>query len=292
MRTGLLLRSFAVALCACSTPSTTSAPPAAERPKPSASAGAVADAATPPDAPRGIDDAMRDLSKQLPDALTLSEQNGASLECVPKRWETYTHLYGLASRLPNNGDADLIALVPWAHANDPCIRQIAIDAIVARIKLDRNRLVAPDMHEPDSRLFHEILVELRDYLRARNVAMPPNLFAGELIDIAPADLATFRGSWAEKANKSRSIQLFVELDATTLRVKHHHEPPDRNFPDSTLSVRIQSVTVDKRGAFQITGTQVDQPSVSLTYGLTPVSSDVAWFTFTPSSWVQIHRTRK
>ncbi len=240
-----------------------------------------------------IDELMREYAKQLPEATTLSEQNGPSLECgEPKRWETYTHLYGLASRLPNNGDADLVALVPWAHANDPCIRQIAIDAIVARIQLDRDRLVAPDMHEPTSKLFREILIELRDYLRARNVAMPADLFAGEFIDLTPNDLATFRGSWAEKANKSRSIQIFVELDATTLRVTHHHEPPDPSFPDSTTTVRIKSVTVDKRGAFQISGAQVDQPNVSRTYGWAPVGSDIAWFTFTPTSWVKIHRTRK
>src|SRR5688572_10529304 len=118
--------------CACSTPSQAPAPAAAPDPRPRSPADARV--ATGDATSRTIDEVMRDYAKHLPDATSLSEQNGASLDCAPKRYETYTHLYGLADRLPNNGDTDLIALVPWAHAADPCIRQIAVDAIVARIK--------------------------------------------------------------------------------------------------------------------------------------------------------------
>jgi hypothetical protein len=277
--------------CACSTPSQAPAPAATPDPRP----------ASPPDAratvdatSRSIDEAMREYVEHLPEATSLSEQNGASMDCAAKQYgtpsETYTHLYGLAERLPNNGDTDLVALVPWAHADDPCIRQIAIDAIVARIKLDRNRLSAPAMHEPDSTLFHEIMLELRDYLRAHNVVMPPDLFAGTFIDITPKDLAAFHGSWAEKANRSRTVQHFVELDATTLRVKTHYIPPSRNFPDSTVALQIKNVTIEKRAAFVITGTEARQPDVR-TYTLMPVSKDVVWLSYLPSSWTRLERKR-
>ena len=228
--------------------------------------------------PSRVDETFTRYSARLPEPATLSESNGASLECAPGRWQTYTHLYALAKQLPIERDDDLLTLVRWAHGADPCIRDIAMEAIVERIGYDRNRLAAPGMHTPDDHIFHELLVALRAYLVARHVAIPAATFDGMFVDIAPADLATFRGSWEEDVGDRKNFKRLVQLDAGALRVITRHVTPDPAWPDSVDTAPIANVTVNARGAFVIGS-----------YSLMPVSRDVIGIDDGNEGWDQLRR---
>jgi hypothetical protein len=112
-----------------STPTVFSPPPA------SASA-----AIRPTEPPHPLDQLFRGYENELPAPATLSEGNGASLKCPHHGHVTYTLLDATAQRLPLERDADVARLVRWYRDDDPCIRYIAVEALLRKIVHDRDRL--------------------------------------------------------------------------------------------------------------------------------------------------------
>ena len=200
-----------------------------------------------------IDDRFRELEKKLPEPETLSEANGATLDCEHHGYATYTHLAALAEKLAIARDDELLDLVPWARSGDPCIRQIAIEAIVARIKFDRGRLSVPGMHDPEDHLFHEIFVSLRRYLLAHSVAFEAGIFGGMMLVVQPPDFAMMKGSWDEADTKMKNFVSRVEYDGELLLVTRHHVTPDPAWPDHTWTTKVKDIVVNDRGQFVVTG---------------------------------------
>jgi hypothetical protein len=271
-----------------------------------ASPPSAASASTPtPDAPLSpaaarIDEAFRGFRDVLPPAATLSEQNGASTTCPHHGGVTYTRLGGTASRLPVESDADVVALVPWTRDPDLCLRQIAIEAILARVERKPGGQSLPDMHEPDSVEFHEILRRTRVWLQRKGIAAPPRVFAGMGFDARPADLLPrAQGRWQEDMT-GRNFGTWLEVTATELRVTSHHARPDPVWPDRTWTTPLGAVRVDEQDAFVIEGEGVEvaagRPDGSpqkRTYLLLPTGPDVLWVgTPTPGQqprWTRLRR---
>jgi hypothetical protein len=120
-----------------------------------------------------LDELFRDYQKKLPEPATLSEGNGATLECPYHGYVTYTLLYAIAKKLPLQSDADVARLVRWYRDGDPCIRYIAIEAFLPKITHDRDRLSLPGMHEPDDYQYRDILVSAKLFLDDKRVAHDP-----------------------------------------------------------------------------------------------------------------------
>lgn len=110
----------------------------------------------------------------------MSESNGFTMVCKRHGDATYTLLQATAQKLPVRRDSDVAALVPWARSGDDCIRQIALDAIVAKIGYAHNRLSVPGMHDPEHNHFHSILVSTKAYLGVPGY--DKRIFEGALID--------------------------------------------------------------------------------------------------------------
>lgn len=250
-----------------------------------------------------IDELFRSYEQKLPEPASLSESNGASVQCERHGYATYTLLAGTARRLPIERDADLIDVVPWARASDPCIRYIAIEAIVRRIGFDTNRVSLPGMHEPEHHHFHEIHVALRAFFEARRVRVPPPLFAEMWLTVTPQDLAFFAGSWHEDLSATKNFQTSVELDAELVRVTSRRTQPDPAWPDHTWTTKIAKVTVDERARLIVAGAwdvesnakgyqgQKIVPS-GFTYAIWPVAADVIWFDEGRNSWTKLRRVAK
>lgn len=291
----LELRSTLVAmamLCGCGERATAPEPTLVTRETP----------APPPRALSRIDELFRGWQTQLPEPATLSEGNGASLECR-HGFTTYTLLSATAKRVPIDTDADLLDLVPWAHDPDPCIRYIAIQAIVERIQLDTDPLSLPGMHEPDHHHFHEIFVALRRYLVGKQVRIPPRAFAGMYLDITSRDFATLTGTWREDAQPMRNFQTTVAIDREHVVVTSRRTQPDPAWPEHTWTTKIATVTVNERGQYVVAGEwnvesnangyrgQPITPS-QFTYKFWPTRRDILWFDENGGSWIELRRVTR
>lgn len=236
-----------------------------------------------------IDELFRGFVKELPPATTLSEQNGMGMaECDGKPAPTYNLLRATAGKLPVKTDADVMTLVSWARHQNPCIRQIAIEALVTKIAFDRNALSAPGMHELEDHHFHDIMVSTKRYLDARHVTVPPEVFAGLQVVVTEKDFAPLmRGSWVEEID-GKGFQDFVDVGEAELKVTSKHLPTDAAHPDHTWTTGITAVTVNERGQFVVTGAwgvesnskgyrgKRTEPS-PFVYRFWPVAPGVVWF---------------
>lgn len=230
-----------------------------------------------------LDELFRKYDEKLPEPDTISEQNGASLECPRHGWVTYTLLYGAAHRLPIESDDDLVRLVRWARHDDVCIRQMAMDAIVERIKLDPNNLSVPGMHEPEDYQHHEIFVALRKYFDAKSISFDPQIFAGMMLDVTAKDFAMMNGRWEEEATASKNFVQFVEFDGELLRVTLHRVEPSPKWPDRTTTTKVGPVTVNDRHQFVI------PHDAESTYLFWPVRADIVWFHEGVGYWTKLRK---
>lgn len=236
-----------------------------------------------------IDELFRGFVKELPAPATLSEQNGMGMaECDGKPAPTYNLLRATAAKLPVKTDVDVMSLVPWARHTNPCIRQIAIEALIEKIGFDRNALSAPGMHDVEDHHFHDIMVSVKRFLDARKVTIPPEVFAG--LQVAPSEKdfgLLLRGSWVEEID-GKGFQDFVEISDAELRVTSKHLPTDAAHPDHTWTTGITAVTMNERGQFVVTGAwgvesnskgyrgKRTEPSPFI-YRFWPVAPGVVWF---------------
>jgi hypothetical protein len=218
-----------------------------------------------------IDELFRGYQKQLPEPATMSEGNGATLQCPHHGYVTYTLLYATAEKLPLQGDADIARIVRWYRDRDPCLRQIAVEALLSKIAHDRDRLSLPGMHEPDDHQYRDILVSAKLFLDTKRVAYDPKLFDGVIVSVTEKDFGpTLHGSWREAITKSYNFQYLVEIDGKSVRVTHKRTTFDPKWPDRTSTTEIKDVVVNDRQQFVVSG--ADQ-----TYTFMPVTSSVVWF---------------
>ncbi len=236
-----------------------------------------------------IDTLFRSWAVKLPEAATLSEQNGASLvECDGKPGATYTLLRATAAKVPLTSDADLISLVPWAKHPNPCLRYIAIKAIIAAIGFDSNKLSAPGLHEVEHHHFHDIMVSLKQHLDAKAVVIPAGTFDGMFVSLsAPEASALLRGAWVEHS-EGKGFQDFVTFSSDSLVVTTKHLPTDPKHADHTWATKVDQVTVNARQQVVVTGVwnvesngagwkgEKIQPS-QFVYTFWPVAPGVVWF---------------
>lgn len=236
-----------------------------------------------------IDELFRGYVKKLPEPVTLSEQNGLGMvECDGKPAPTYNLLRATAEKLPVKTDADVMRLVPWVRHQNPCIRQIAIEALITKIGFDRNELSAPGMHELEDHHFHDIMVSVHRFLEARKVTIPVEVFQGLQVTVTEKDFGPLlNGSWVEEVD-GKGFQDFVELSEAELSVTSKHLPTDAAHADHTWTTGVTGVTVNERGQFVVTGAWAvesnsagfrgkrSEPS-PFVYRFWPVAPGVVWF---------------
>ncbi len=307
----LRLGLFVVAMCsmtACRSKgsrvsSPKSVPTPAMPPEP-ASAESPRDALPPKRPPSPLDAIFEGYQKKLPEPATLSEGNGATLECPHHGYVTYTLIRASAEKLQVKDDADLIALAYWARDVDPCIRQIALDALLPKIGFDSNKLAVPVMHEIDHYEYHEIFVAVKAHFDGRRIAYPPSLFDGMMIDIGAGDWETsLQGHWQEDA-KGKNFQTFLEISGKTLRVTRHEVHDDPGWPDHTMTSEVSDVRVNAQKQLVVGGAWRQESNAKgfvgkkltpsdLTYSFWPVSRDVMWFREGPDAyWDKMIRVKK
>ena len=250
-----------------------------------------------------IDTLFRSWAVKLPEAATLSEQNGASLvECDGKPGATYTLLRATAAKVPLNSDADLISLVPWAKHPNPCLRYIAIKAIIAAIGFDSNKLSAPGLHEVEHHHFHDIMVSLKQHLDARAVVIPAGTFDGMFVSLSqPEASALLRGAWVEDS-EGKGFQDFVTFTGDSLEVTQKHLPADPEHADFTWTTKVDKVTVNARQQVVVTGLwNVESNSTGwkgkqvepsqFVYTFWPVAPGVVWFKKGAAYWEKLKKVR-
>jgi hypothetical protein len=311
MRAGVFALTSALVLGGCRSKTGDPAPSTASQsvvPVPSASATAAASGEPVPEPeeprPNELDALFRGYRDKLPEPATLSEQNGASLKCEQHGWVTYTLLDATTEKLPVKSDEDVVRLARWARDRDVCVRQIALDALVKKVGYDPDRLVLPDMHEPDHYIYHDIFVSTLAYLERKRVRHSRKLFAGLMLDIRAQDFfKSMRGVWREEA-KGKNFLRVVEVGADQLRATLARTEPDPARPEFTWTSKVKDVEVDARRRYVVkaewsvesnnTGYQGKkiEPSDDV-YEFWPVASDVVWFDDGPEEqWVKLRRVSK
>lgn len=235
-----------------------------------------------------IDDTFRAFETKLPEAATLSEQNGATIPCGGDRWATFTLLHSTAKKVHIERDDDLVTVARWARHRDACIRQIALQVILPRIGYDTNQLAVPSMHDPEHYEYHDIFVALKSYLDRKHVTYDANVFDGLMVDVKAGDFATLvHGKWVEEI-ENKGFQEFLDIDREESRVTSKHLPPDPKWPDNTQTTKIKNVTTTERGQFVLTGAwNVESNSAGykgpknepaqFVYSFWPVKPGVMWF---------------
>jgi hypothetical protein len=291
-RTGV---AFALALgasCACRSRPADPVPVAASDPTVPPAPPPSAAAPPPPEpAPNALDELFAGYQKELPAAASLSEQNGASLKCDHHGWVTYTLLDATARKVSAKSDEDVVRLARWARDPDVCVRQIALDVLVKKVGFDSNRLVLPDMHEPDNHLYHDIFVSVLAHLDAKQVRYSPKLVSGLMLDIRGTDFeATMRGEWRE-STKGKNFIVIVAVNGNELRVTRARTEPDPKWPDQVWAGTVKSVQVNAKRQYVVSGVSSAGEPRNEAYVLWPVASNVVWFEDgAPGHWVKLRRT--
>ena len=224
------------------------------------------------------------------------------MRCDHHGHATYTLLEMAAGKVPIETDADVARLIPWARDPDPCLRQIALEAILGKIAYDSNRLAVPSMHGPDHFQFHDILSSARTWLDARHAPYDAKVFDGLMLDITDAQFASWmKGQWEEEIEKSHNFQYLVAFDGAELRVTHDRTHPDPEWPVSTSKSAVAQVRVNDKRQWVVSiawseesssrgyqGKRVE-PS-NRVYSFWPVSQDAVWFdNGNPGSWKKLRR---
>lgn len=254
-----------------------------------------------PKSKAAIDTLFRSWAVKLPEAATLSEQNGMSLiECDGKPGATYTLLEATAAKVKVTSDAELISLVPWAKHHNACLRHIAIEVIINRIGFDRNSLSAPGMHEVEDHHFHDIMVSLKRFLDEKKVAIPAGTFEGMFVSLSqPEATALLRGAWVEHS-EGKGVQDIVTFTGETIAVTTKNLPTDAKHPDHTWTTMVDRVTVNDRAQVAVTGLwnvesngagwkgEKVQPS-QFVYTFWPVAPGVVWFKNGASAYWELLR---
>ena len=254
--------------------------------------------------PSNVDTVFQKYRQKLPAPATLSEANGATLECDHHGYATYTLLHACAEKVPISSDRDLVALVPWLRDGERCIRQIAIDALLPKIGFDRNALSVPNMHDPEHVQYHDIFVALKTYLDGKKVAYDPIIFAGLLLTVDEKDFSSLmHGKWAQDTEGQKlSFEDSVEVDAEFVKVIQKEMHDDPKWPLHTWTTKIRDVRVTERGQFMVTGAwdvesnaagykgQKIEPS-QFVYTFWPVKKGVVWLgKDRPGDWMKLRKS--
>ncbi|MEM6293335.1 MAG: hypothetical protein AAGA54_18830 [Myxococcota bacterium] len=205
--------------------------------------------------PGPVNDFFLGLRTALPEAETISQQNGLSIECGKRGWVTLSLLQATAEKVPLEQTADLVHLVPWVQDEDVCLRHIAVSAAVDYLEFDRNRLVVPNMHDPEHVLFREIMQTMRARLDRDAVPYDPKLFDSVLLTFGEADFARLtHGAWTQDIDRS-TVNAYsdLEIDAEDVRVIQRHTTSDPQWPDHTSLTRIAGVSLHADGHYVVRG---------------------------------------
>ncbi len=252
--------------------------------------------------PGPLGDALRALEQALPEPASLSQSNGASLECPHHGGATYNLLEAIANDLPITDDDDLVTLAAWARHTDVCLRQIALSAVVSKIGFDRNELVLPHMHEPEHYVSHQIFVALAGYLDRSGVTYDRGVFAG--LHLAPqvGDFAELvHGTWDEVGNPKELGFIDEVRVGEEIRVTTRNTEPDPAWPDHTWTTGIGEVTVNAQQQFVIAGewsresnangyVGPEQRPSPFVFKFWPVADGVVWYLGASGAyWKQLQR---
>lgn len=256
--------------------------------------------------PSSVDAVFQRYRQKLPKATTLSEQNGATIQCDRHGWATLTLLSTSAAKVPITEDRDLVALVPWLRDKDKCIRQIALEVLIPKIGFDRNLLVIPNMFDPEHVLYHEIFVAFKTYLDAKKVTYDPAIFDGLFLTVSQSDFpALLYGQWAEDTEgRKLSFEQSLDVDAQFLKAMQREMHGDPKWPMQTWTTKIKDVRVTERGQFVVTGAwdvestangyqgPKHEPS-QFVYTFWMVKTGVVWLSeqHTPGSWRKFRKGR-
>ncbi len=267
-------------------------PSASDKAAPSPSVGSAP-------ASTALDAVFHGFEEALPKPGHMEDGNGFSMRCA-HGGATLGLLENTAARVPLDGDASLPALVRWARHEDPCIRDIAMHALVRELSFDKNQLVEPPMHEVDQILYRSILASAMNRLAKDGAPLDPIVVAGLDLAITDADFAPLlAGKWEENRGE-RSFQLVLTVEPKKLAFTQIDVPPNPAFPDTTWTVPIARVKLDARRAFLVEGAsrtanttgfvgEAQKPDAP--FVIVPVGGGVLWFDQGFGSLVKLHRAK-
>ena len=241
-------------------------------------------ATAPSGAAQAIDELFAQYAKQLPEPATLSQQNGATCECEHHGGATYTLLYAASEKVPTATDADLVHVIKWARHQDPCIRQIAIDVLVAKLGYDRNSLSLPNMHDTAHYQFHAIHAALRARLDSQRIAYEEAEFGGLLfVTDTKQAVRLLAGSWIEEVDANAGRQFLLEVTPQSSRLTSRHLPIDAKFPDSEYIAPLEGLSL-------VDGHVMAKADPNHQFWL--VTNDLVWFRALSPYWVKLRRVTR
>jgi hypothetical protein len=248
-----------------------------------------------------MDVLLRLYAEKLPQPATLSEGNGVSLICAKHGWVPYTLLAGAGSRLPLDDDEDLLKPIRWLKHGDPCIRQIAVDAIAQRIGFDTQRLAVPGMHDPEHFYNYQIVLALKAYLDQRNIKYDPIVFERMLVDVSTKPLSSYlTGKWEEPSEQGKNRVKSVEMEGDVIHVSNKF--PSKASLDHTNVSKIKEVTTNDQRQYVISCEWDEQWTTlghvpkrhvpcQFSYVVWPVTNDVMWLNEGSRSWIKFKRIK-
>jgi hypothetical protein len=249
-----------------------------------------------------IDELFRNWENERPEPVALSEQNGFTVPCL-KGHATFNLLKATAAKVPIRNDADLIPVAKWARHPDPCIRQIALQAIVPSISYDANELSIPGMYDVEHYQFHDIFVSLQAHFVRKKVAYDPSIFEGMFVTPDTKGFhAYLDDNWVQAIDENSGVQEFVAIDSENVRVTSRHLPVDVKFPDHTQTTKIRNIVANEKQQYVLTGAwNIESNSAGyrgpknepaqFVYSFWPVKDDVMWFKNGATAyWIKMRRS--
>lgn len=241
---------------------------------------------------QAIDDLFRGYETKLPPPEGLGEQNGPFVECHGDRGTTITHLRGIGTRVPIDGDSDVAALVRWARHRDRCVLQIAIYALIGKVGYPTDSLWA----ELDDEHFqvHDVLISVKGYLDGRRYNCDPNIFDGLHLAPTEGDFArVVNGTWNQEKTPSDSGRTTLIITNDEVRESYKRAPPDGTQHD-VIRAKIDAVSLGDRRQYVVPVSgqvlQTAQGPKPIVYELWPVKDGVMWYrnNFT-GSWTKMRK---
>lgn len=245
------------------------------------------DAATPPTVTAqptagasSIDALFTQFAQKLPEPATLSDQNGATALCS-HGYATYNLLHATAQKIPVESDADLRFVVPWARHGNPCIRQIAIEVLLAKLGYDRNTLSLPSMHDPEHYQFHAIHAALKARFDGQRIPYTVGDFGELLFIVEPTRAVEYLvGAWTETVDANAGAQTLLAVTPQASTVTSRHLPVDARFADMVHTATFKGLALVD-GHFVAKGDPAQE--------FWPATQNIMWYRAESPYWVKLRR---
>ena len=256
-------------------------------------AGVVSLSAAEP-AMHPIDELFTAWTKKLPEPASPTEGNGLGPSTCPiHRMTTFSLFAAIAKKVPVNSDADLVHLVKWARHADPCLRYIAVEAIMPRVGLSHDDKGLYHIDDVEGYEHHQVMIALHRKLTESKTAFDAKLFEGMYLTLTPDQARSLiNGKWEEPFKAGMGYHLALEIDEKTISQSMRVEPGIQEPSGIGSPFVIKRVTVDEQQQILIELAINEVPHSKADYKVWPISKDIIWFWQGGYSWKKLQRVKE